>query len=380
MDLNQFRKALSASSVPLTEAEIKTLFEEGVPPQSTKDGLVIKYFVDKVNATLRQKALVWDFRAPKTAGTAKVQTRIAQDIVPEENVGKFKKSIEALKTELEEKNREIKSLNQAVQDSNRRALQLENKIKDLENKLVDKYAKPPQAMKAESLTQGKLDKIEELNERIHHLENVEILYKHTVTVDLKAEISKIAQQRDELEERNKVLKEQLNNKKLEIQRMTGQGGSDAVARRETAEESRQKRIEELEKEIQALEERFKIVQDNLFVQQERVLDLKFEKENFDLQYARLQKRITDLEQYKLQSAQLSAEYKGKQMQTLAEIKEQSAKLTGDQLAQKPGETVKLRNKSSKSVAELELVIETLRRVSDKQKVEIDALRKTNESL
>lgn len=40
----------------------------------------------------------------------------------------------------------------------------------------------------------------------------------------------------------------------------------------------------------------------------------------------------------------------------------------------------MRNKSSKSVAELELVIETLRRVSDKQKVEIDALRKANDSL
>jgi hypothetical protein len=33
-----------------------------------------------------------------------------------------------------------------------------------------------------------------------------------------------------------------------------------------------------------------------------LLDLKFEKETFDLQYARLQKRITDLENYKLQSS------------------------------------------------------------------------------
>lgn len=46
--------------------------------------------------------------------------------------------------------------------------------------------------------------------------------------------------------------------------------------------------------------------DKLFKTEERLLDLKFEKETFDLQYARLQKRITDLENYKLQSSQMSA--------------------------------------------------------------------------
>ena len=39
------------------------------------------------------------------------------------------------------------------------------------------------------------------------------------------------------------------------------------------------------------------------------MDLKFEKETFDLQYARLQKRITDLEQYKMQSSAISANLK-----------------------------------------------------------------------
>lgn len=40
----------------------------------------------------------------------------------------------------------------------------------------------------------------------------------------------------------------------------------------------------------------------------------------------------------------------------------------------------MRNKSMKSVQDLELVIEMLRRVQDKQKVEIDALKRTNERL
>lgn len=42
-----------------------------------------------------------------------------------------------------------------------------------------------------------------------------------------------------------------------------------------------------------------LMQDRLFKAEEKLLDLRFEKETFDLQYARLQKRITDLENYKL---------------------------------------------------------------------------------
>ena len=47
-------------------------------------------------------------------------------MVPDANDARYKKSIDALKTELEEKNREIKSLNQAIEDSNRRVLSLES--------------------------------------------------------------------------------------------------------------------------------------------------------------------------------------------------------------------------------------------------------------
>lgn len=64
-----------------------------------------------------------------------------------------------------------------------------------------------------------------------------------------------------------------------------------------------------------------MLQENLFKAEEKNLDLKFEKETFDLQYARLQKRITDLEQYKLQSAQISANMKNKREEELAAIKE-----------------------------------------------------------
>lgn len=107
--------------------------------------------------------------------------------------------------------------------------------------------------------------------------------------------------------------------------------------------------------------------------------MKFEKETFDLQYARLQKRITDLEQYKLQSSQISAVQKNAREEELAEIREQTAKITGEQFSSQ-GDTVKLRSKKIKSVQELETVIDTLRRVIDKQKVEMDVLRRTSKEM
>lgn len=138
---------------------------------------------------------------------------------------------------------------------------LENKIMKLEAKLVDKHAKPPQAMHHESLTQGGLDTIQQLKDEIYHMQNVNQALMKTLNVDIKAEMSKIVQQKEEAEDKCKQLKEALINKKLEINRMIGQGGADVVSRRETAEEARQRRIDELEKELEAIEDKAKAFQD-----------------------------------------------------------------------------------------------------------------------
>lgn len=48
-------------------------------------------------------------------------------------------------------------------------LSLESSIKKLESKLVDKHAKPPQAMREESLTLGGLDQVQLLKDEIFHM-------------------------------------------------------------------------------------------------------------------------------------------------------------------------------------------------------------------
>lgn len=104
------------------------------------------------------------------------------------------------------------------------------------------------------------------------------------------------------------------------------------------------------------------------------MDLKFEKETFDLQYARLQKRIQDLDQYKRSTASLSAAFKQRLVDQQAEINEQVGRTATvkkqEQLRMRPART-------TKSVAELEVLVESLKRVIEKLKTENEALRKDN---
>ena len=57
---------------------------------------------------------------------------------------------------------------------------------------------------------------------------------------------------------------------------------DAVGKREEQEESKAKRIEELENDLAESEDRAGALQEKLFKADEKNLDLKFEKETFDL--------------------------------------------------------------------------------------------------
>lgn len=66
---------------------------------------------------------------------------------------------------------------------------------------------------------------------------------------------------------------------------------DGLEKREELELSRQLRIGELEQQLDHSESQKAEIQDSLFKAEEKLLDLKFEKETYDLQYARLQKRI-----------------------------------------------------------------------------------------
>lgn len=62
---------------------------------------------------------------------------------------------------------------------------------------------------------------------------------------------------------------------------------DATEKREEGELWREKKILDLEKELNEAEHREHDLQEQLFKCEEKLLDLRFQKETFDLQYARL---------------------------------------------------------------------------------------------
>lgn len=189
----------------------------------------------------------------------------------------------------------------------------------------------------------------------------------------------MSSEKDFLEQKLKVSTEKVRAKASEIQQLIGRP-MDQLVRREEREEQRQKQIDELVVENQTMEKEILQVRDKLFKAEERLLDLKFEKETFDLQYARLQKRITDLEQYKFQSNQISAVMRNEYEAEIAKIQDQTNQLKGDALSKQPNDTVRLRAQTNKTAQELEIVIESLKRVIEKQKVDNDNLKKQNERL
>jgi hypothetical protein len=80
--------------------------------------------------------------------------------------------LEALKTEIEERNNEILMSKKEVANVNSRVLRLEQEKQDLENKLIEKNAKPPRQMQADSEHFGNLDEIQKLKDEIFHLQSV----------------------------------------------------------------------------------------------------------------------------------------------------------------------------------------------------------------
>ena len=106
-----------------------------------------------------------------------------------------------------------------------------------------------------------------------------------------------------------------------------------------------------------------------------MLDLKFEKETFDLQYARLQKRIQELERQNMTSAQLSSKLKDEVQEDTREIETSVGQSNTGKNKKK--DSVRVKDKA-KSTADLEYLVGSLKQVIDKLKTENEALKKVSE--
>lgn len=192
-------------------------------------------------------------------------------------------------------------------------------------------------------------------------------------VTLKAEITKISTEKDQMEEKLRDRNDEIARLNNTIQRLFARP-MDNIEKREEMELQKQFKINELEDIITNLEKEKADLQEELYKANETNLSLKFEKETYDLQYARLQKRIKDLDQYKESTSGLSAKLAQQEQEDLAEIDEQVGK---SESLKKRKETNKFRKRPMQNVAELELLVDSLKRVIEKLKTENEYLKKEN---
>lgn len=82
----------------------------------------------------------------------------------------------------------------------------------------------------------------------------------------------------------------------------------------------------------------------------------------------------------MESSSLSAELKNQREQEIKRIEEDSGKLSKEHLVRDQKCNVKIKPKKFKTAQELELVVESLRRVIEKQIVEMDQLKDKNARL
>lgn len=106
-------------------------------------------------------------------------------------------------------------------------------------------------------------------------------------VKLKIELAQLMQEKEKTEDKLKIARTQLRQKQDEIDRLINYRPTDDVATREASQYSKQKQIDMLTEELSTYEKDNREMQEKMFRTEERLLDLKFEKETFDLQYARL---------------------------------------------------------------------------------------------
>lgn len=335
-----------------------------------EDLLDIKSFANQVSEAARAKPLP----AFILSGNKGKNTGAGSGGNSAEAEKKFKRNLEVLKSEIEDKNREIDGLKAEVKDALDRSRRLERDKESLQTRLVDGQSKPPKETQVEAMNFSQAQELAKVKDQLWAQQQENTNLRKTIDVNLRAEISKLSTEKDKLLE--KV--EDLTNDKTRLQgrfdRLVGQP-TDNIDKREALELSRQLQVGELTKQRDEAEQEKQELREALFKAEEKLLDLKFEKETFDLQYARLQKRIQELERQNLTSAQLSAKLKDEVQEDVKEIETTVGQGNTDKKKKK--DTVRIKDKA-KSTAELEMLVESLKRVIDKLKTENEALKKVSE--
>jgi len=158
LDKNAFKKCLKQLQISLSDAEIAKLLPslndlgKGLDGKKVEVGkLDIVTFCQQVNEAGQAKPLPsFVLQGAKGGSTKGRSGQGAAALGAFDAEKKYKKNLEALKSEIEERNREIDGLKKEIKDGHDRFHRMEGEKKHLETRLVDAHSKPPRETRNEA--------------------------------------------------------------------------------------------------------------------------------------------------------------------------------------------------------------------------------------
>lgn len=238
LDKTAVKKALKQLAIALTDAEILKLIaaqNEGGPPP---DRIDIKAFAARVTEAAGAKPLPnYILQGPRGGSSTGARGGGANPMAAFEAEKKYKKNLEALKQEIEERNREIQGLKGEVKDCHDRYNRLDLERKHLEARLVDKHAKPPRETHNEALAFSQGQELMQLRDQLAYQQAENTKLRRTIEVQLKAEVSRLSTEKDQLEEKLRDSQDERSRLQHQINSLVGKP-MDALEQREELELTR----------------------------------------------------------------------------------------------------------------------------------------------
>lgn len=114
---------------------------------------------------------------------------------------KYKRNLEALKTEIEERNKEIQIARNKCDDAEKRVRRLQLEKDKLEEQFVNTRAKTAKEMKKDSIDLGELNAQQQLKEEIFFLQEKNKTLQKVIQVDFKKDIALLSREKEQVEEK-----------------------------------------------------------------------------------------------------------------------------------------------------------------------------------
>lgn len=132
---------------------------------------------------------------------------------------KYKKNLDLLRTEIEEKNREIDAKDKEIRECKTKISFQDREKKKLETQLMNKDQKPPKETRDESKVFDQAQELIQVKDQLYYQQEENIKLKKLMKVTLRAEITKISTEKDQMDEKLKDKNDEIARLNNTIQRL-----------------------------------------------------------------------------------------------------------------------------------------------------------------